>query len=192
MTYFTIKALHLIGVVSWFAGLFYLPRILIYSVEASQRPEPARGILLEQLTLMGRRLWFGITWPAMVVTCVFGLWVAALYDEWARPWVTVKLCLVLALVGYHFVCGSIRKEMAAGVFRWTSHRLRLFNEVPTVILISTVLVACLKTGVFQWPVAVGLVLTGLALTGGVYAYRLARKKGTEAPAGAGVEAEPAS
>lgn len=184
MTYFTVKALHLIGMVSWFAGLFYLPRIFIYATEARGRPEPARTVLLEQLELMGRRLWYGITWPAMVLTLAFGLWLAVLYDEWSRPWLHLKLTLVALLVGYHLVCGGLRKAIAAGTSRWTSHGLRLWNEVATVLLIAIVLAATLKSGVFRWSVAAGLVGTLLALTGGVYLYRLARRRG-EAPVPAG-------
>jgi len=180
VTYFTIKAVHLIGMVSWFAGLFYLPRIFIYSLEAQGRPELERRVLREQFEVMGRRLWYGITWPAMLVTLTFGLWLATLYDEWGRPWVIVKLCLVLALVGYHLVCGGIRKGLVAGTSRWTSHRLRLWNEVATVLLIAIVLVATLKSGAFRWSVAVGVGVTMVALTAGVYAYRLVRR----APAGA--------
>jgi putative membrane protein len=184
--YFIIKALHLIGMVSWFAGLFYIPRIFIYSIEAMDRPEPDRTVLLKQFEIMGRRLWLGITWPAMIITFVFGLWVAFLYNDWTQPWLLLKLALVAALVVYHLVCGSIRKGIINGTTKWTSHGLRLWNEVATVILIGTIFVACLKASFFTWGMGVGMVVTVFALTGGVYAYRALRKPDpSETPAPSG-------
>lgn len=178
MTYFVIKALHLIGMVSWFAGLFYIPRIFIYSVEALEKPELERRILLAQFQIMGRRLWYGITWPAMIVTLTFGLWLVILYNDWSQPWVHAKLTLVALLVVYHLICGSIRKGIVAGTSKWTSHRLRLWNEVATVILIATIFVATLKSQAFQLSLLVGIVVTIVALTAGVYLYRKVRKPTT--------------
>lgn len=180
MTYFTVKAIHLIGVVSWFAGLFYIPRIFIYSLEAYGRPEAERKVLLAQFEVMGRRLWYGITWPAMLITVVFGTWLVLLYDDWAQPWVWVKLGLVVSLIGYHLVCGVIRKQVVAGQTKWTSHRLRLWNEVATVILIASALVASLKNQALQWSVGASVVGVIFALTAGVYVYKKVRQRAGEA------------
>ncbi len=177
MSYLTVKALHLIGVVAWFAGLFYMPRLLIYDVEANDRPEPERRVLQPQFRLMGRRLWYGITWPAMLFTLVFGLWTVTLYSQWDRPWVHVKLTLVALLVVYHLVMGRVRKQLVEGTCRWTSTQLRLWNELATLHLIITVFVASLKESAFHWsvPVGIGGVIGGL--TAGVMIYKRVRLRG---------------
>jgi putative membrane protein len=169
-----VKALHLIAMVAWFAGLFYLPRILIYSVEALERPPAEREPLLAQLEVMGRRLWRGIAWPAMVATLAFGLWLAVLYNGWSQPWLHTKLTLVACLVSYLLVCGRLRRAVAARRPSWTSHRLRLWNEVATVLLVAIVLVATLKQAALSWQVAAGVVAVVLALAAAVQVYRRLR------------------
>ncbi len=110
MGYLFAKALHMVGFVSWFAGLFYIVRLFIYHVEAAARPEPERSLLHAQFTLMERRLWLAITVPAMVITVVFGGWLGYTYLS-AVPlatgaWLLVKLGLVALLLAYHLLCGS--------------------------------------------------------------------------------------
>ena len=175
MLYPLVKALHLIAMVAWFAGLFYLPRILIYSVEARELPPLERDALLAQLGIMGRRLWRGITWPAMIATLTFGLWLAVLYDGWSQPWLHTKLTLVACLVVYHLVCGRLRRAVASGEATWTSYRLRLWNEVATVLLIAIVLVATLKNAARSWAVAGGVVAVIVALAVAVHTYRRVRR-----------------
>ncbi|MEO1333221.1 MAG: CopD family protein [Myxococcota bacterium] len=177
MSYPTVKALHLIGMVAWFAGLFYMPRLLIYDVEAQERPETERAILHQQLRLMARRLWFGITWPAMIFTVVFGVYLVVLYDQWSRPWIHVKLTLVALLVVYHLVMGRIRRQLVEGRCGWSSTQLRLWNELATLHLIITVLVASLKEAAFHWTVPVGVVATLVSLTLGVMVYKKVRLRG---------------
>jgi putative membrane protein len=172
VSYLLFKGLHVIGFVSWFAGLFYMVRLFIYHVEALDRPEPDRTILASQFQVMERRLWFAITVPAMVMTLVFGSTLAVLYVRMSeglstQPWLHVKLTLVAVLVGYHLVCGKIRRQLAAGTCRWTSPRLRHWNEVATLLLVAIVMVAVFKS-LFSalWGtlalVALGIVL-GLAV-----------------------------
>lgn len=177
MLYLAVKALHLIAMVAWFAGLFYLPRILIYSVEAYERPAPERDPLLAQLEVMGRRLWRGITWPAMVATLGFGLWLAVLRSGWSEPWLHVKLTLLALLVAYHLKCGSLRRAVVARSTRWTSYHLRLWNEVATVLLIAIVLVATLKDAALSWTVVAAIGAVMLALTGAVQLYKRLRRRG---------------
>ncbi|HQS36508.1 MAG TPA: CopD family protein, partial [Sediminibacterium sp.] len=106
--YSYIKALHIIFVVTWFAGLFYIPRLMIYIIEANEKPEYEKTIIHEQLKIMLKRLWFGITWPSAFITFILGIWVA-LSGNWFNivfqkegKWFLVKLVLVLLLYGYHF------------------------------------------------------------------------------------------
>src|ERR1700754_3681053 len=98
--YLYIKALHIIFVVTWFAGLFYMPRLMVYNAEAGAQPEPARGILRNQYGVMMKRLWFGITWPSAVLTLIFGL--TTWYQLGVFPeWLKIKLLFVIGLYLYH-------------------------------------------------------------------------------------------
>ena len=142
MTFLVLRALHLIGVVCWFAGLFYVVRLFIYHVEAFDEPEPKRSILTEQYALMSRRLWYAITVPAMVLTAVAGTWLMFGYhDLLHEPWLHVKLAMLALLFGYHYDCGRIRKRLVRGERPYTSRQLRIYNEVATFLLVGIVFVA---------------------------------------------------
>ncbi|MEL6547607.1 MAG: CopD family protein [Myxococcota bacterium] len=180
VSYLTLKALHLIGAFSWFAGLFYMPRLLIYDVEAQERPGPERDVLQPQLRLMGRRLWNGIATPAMIFTLVFGLWLALTSSHWGSLWLNVKLGFLVLLVAYHHQMGRLRKQILAGTIRWSSTHLRLWNELATIFLLSIVFLAVLKNGAFHWSVPVGIIGTLGALTAGVMAYKRFRLRTTNA------------
>src|SRR6187402_2634283 len=103
MLYFYIKAIHIIFIVTWFAGMFYIPRLFIYATEANEKPEPDRSILQKQFTSMSKRLWLGITWPSAILTLIFGSWVAWIMFRTNLPeWLWIKLGFVLVLYLYHF------------------------------------------------------------------------------------------
>lgn len=172
--YLVVKALHLIGMVAWFAGLFYMPRLLIYDVEARSKPSSECDVLQAQFRIMARRLWFGITWPAMVFTIFFGLCLANLYGQWSRPWLHVKLSLVGLLVIYHLVTGRLRRQLASGAESWSSIQLRLWNELATLLLIALVLLGSLKELAFHWSVPLSVVAVVFGLTIGVLVYRRLR------------------
>jgi putative membrane protein len=140
-----LKALHIIALVSWFAGLFYLPRLFVYDVEANDKPQAKKEAIQEQLRIMQRRLYRGIMWPAMVLTWTFGLSLAYVVDAFSQPWFHFKLLFVLILTGYHLFCGKIRVELSNNLVRFNSKQLRLFNEIPTIILITIAFVIYLKT-----------------------------------------------
>lgn len=140
-----IKALHLIAVVSWFAGLLYIVRLFIYHVESASRPAAEREAFHTQFTLMERRLWYGITWPAFIATTVFGLWMMVLLEAWTQPWFHLKSAFLLLLIGYHLHCGKIRKDLATGHCRLSSGWLRIWNEVATLLLFAIVFTAVLKS-----------------------------------------------
>lgn len=142
MTFIVLRALHIIGVVCWFAGLFYLVRLFIYQTEALDKPEPERSILGAQLSLMARRLWYAITVPAMLLTAVAGLWLMFGYHNVVNErWLQIKLALLAVLFGYHFDCGRIRKRLARGERPYSSKQLRLYNEVATFLLVAIVFTA---------------------------------------------------
>ena len=143
MAYFYIKALHIIFIVTWFAGLFYMVRLFVYSAEANDKSEPERTILLKQFGLMQRRLWYGITWPSAILTLIFGTWIGILYGS-LPSWLLVKLFFVLGLFIYHLSLQSIFNQQKNENFKWTSQRLRMWNEVATLFLIAIIMLAVVK------------------------------------------------
>lgn len=177
-----LKALHIIFIVTWFAGMFYIVRLFIYQAEASQKPEPERSILLKQLQLMARRLWFGITWPSAILTLIFGPWVLLngnwhhLLDEPAGRWLLIKLIFVALLYGYHFTLHAIHARHAKGIFRYSSSQLRIWNEVATIFLVAIVMLATVKSSMsWIWGV-VGLAGLVIVLMSAIRIYRSLRKE----------------
>jgi putative membrane protein len=169
-----IKALHIIFVVTWFSGLFYVVRLFIYNAEANEKTEPEKSILQQQFTIMIRRLWFGITWPSAVLTLLFGsiIW----YLLGSLPlWLGVKLCFVLGLFLYHLSLHTIYRQQAKGIFIHSSQRLRIWNEVATIFLVAIVFLAVLKEGMsWLWGI-IGLALFVLAIMSAIRLYKLLRK-----------------
>lgn len=166
-----IKALHLVAVISWFAGLLYIVRLFIYHVETAARPEPERAAFHAQFTLMERRLWFGIAWPAMIAAAVFGLWLMHLVRAWEQPWFHLKAGLLVLLVAYHLACGRIRKDLAAGACRLTSRQLRIWNEAATLLLFAIVFAAVLKSPSAAGKAMLGVLAFGALLVGVLTAFR---------------------
>jgi putative membrane protein len=140
-----LKSLHLVFVVSWFAGLLYIVRLFIYHVEAAQRPEAERRVLEAQFIVMERRLWYAITWPAMVLAAFFGSALMILIRAYEQPWFHLKLGFLVLLLGYHLYCGKIRKDLLTGACRLTSRQLRIWNEVATLLLFAIVFTAVTKS-----------------------------------------------
>ncbi len=145
MAYSWFKAFHLIGIVVWFAGLFYLVRLFVYHAEAEGEPEPAKTILKKQYVLMEKRLYSIITTPGMLVTIVMAIGLISTEPEVLRaPWLHVKLAFVALLIFYHFYCGKMRKKLERGECQWTGQQFRALNEAPTLLLVVIVLLAVFK------------------------------------------------
>lgn len=176
MDYLYIKALHVIFVVCWFAGLFYMVRLFIYTKEAYEKEEPAKSILTAQLTLMQKKLWFMITWPSFIGTFIFGGWMLILNPAILTfPWMWLKLIFVGLLALYHLQCHAYYKQQKAGVFTTSSFKLRLFNELATVFLVAIVfLIIVRSTGGLVWGM-LGLFIFAALLMGGVFIYKKQRK-----------------
>ena len=174
MLYFYIKALHIIFVITWFSGLFYIVRLFIYSAEANEKPEPDRSILLKELGIMQSRLWYIITWPSAILTLIFGTWMGILYGS-LPPWLLVKLAFVLGLFVYHMTLNKILKDQQKGIFRWSSHKLRIWNEVATLFLFAIVMLAVVKELLDAVWGMVGLIGLGLVLFVAIQLYKRARK-----------------
>ena len=179
--YSYIKALHIIFIVTWFAGLFYMPRLFIYNTEANDKPEVARDALREQFNIMMRRLWYGITWPSAVLTLILGTTVM-LEGGWdklilqpAGRWLFIKLVFVIFLYAYHFSIHKILKDQLKSIFKYSSQQLRIWNEVATVFLIAIVMLAVVKEGMsFVWGL-IGLILFVILLMSSIRIYKMLRR-----------------
>jgi len=173
MTYLYIKALHIIFIVTWFSGLFYMVRLFIYIREAADKPEPERSILHAQLSLMSRRLWLGIAWPSALLTLLFGGWMLYLYGH-IPPWLIIKLCFVVGLYLYHFSLHIIYRQQSQHIFRFSSQQLRIWNEMATLFLIAIVFLVVIKQGISLLYGLAGLALLILILLSAIRIYKIRR------------------
>ncbi len=170
-----IKALHIIFIVTWFSGMFYIVRLFIYNTEAGNKPEMERNILRGQFSIMIKRLWFGITWPSAILTLIFGGWMWYLLGTTPR-WLFIKLCFVAGLYAYHFTLQAIFRQQAKGLFRYSSQQLRIWNEVATIFLVAIVMLVVVKQQIsLVWGLG-GLVLLVILLMSAVKIYKLLREK----------------
>lgn len=148
MDYYNIlKSLHIIFVVSWFAGLFYLPRLLIYHVESQDKDAQTRDILSKQFEKMEKLLFNAIMIPAMWLTWLTGLSMVYLvyWDSFqSHTWLHLKLAFVAGITIYHFVCRYLIRKFRASEFILSSNQLRLFNEIATILLVAVVFLVIAK------------------------------------------------
>ncbi|MDP3704572.1 MAG: protoporphyrinogen oxidase HemJ [Legionellaceae bacterium] len=135
-----IKSFHIIAMVAWFAGLFYLPRLFVYHADAVDR------ISIDRFKVMEYRLFYAITTPAAVLTTVLGIWLMSYNSSYYLnvSWMHAKLGLVVLLWIYHVLCGFFVKQFDRECSRRTSKFYRLFNEVPTLLLIGIVILVVIK------------------------------------------------
>jgi len=177
MTFLYLKAVHIIFIVTWFAGLFYMPRLFVYIVEAHSKGEPEKSILLKQLNLMASRLWYGITWPSAIVTLLMGAALILNQPSWLEQgFMHIKLTLVFFLYAYHFSLQYLFNQLKKGMVRYSSQQLRFWNEVATLFLISIVFIIVLKNALSMvWGLA-GLLAVTLLIVAGMAIYRKYRKK----------------
>ena len=172
----TVKALHIIFVVSWFAGLFYIVRLFIYHTEAQQKEEPARQILSAQFEIMERKLWWIITTPAMILTIAFGTWMIVLVPSYLdMGWMHIKLSFVAVLLIYHFVCQKILFNLKKGKYNWSSNRLRIWNEVATLALVAIVFLVVMKDSLNWIKGTIGFFAVAIGLMIGIKIYKRLRK-----------------
>ncbi len=175
--YLYIKALHIIFIVTWFSGMFYIVRLFIYNTEAAEKPDPAKTILHDQYRVMIKRLWLGITWPSALLTLIFGLWMLDMFGS-LPTWLIIKLCFVLGLFLYHFSLQRIYAQQMKGIFRWSSRQLRIWNEVATVFLVAIVMLVSVKQNMsWAWGL-LGLIAFVIVLMSAIKVYRRLREKGS--------------
>jgi protoporphyrinogen IX oxidase len=135
-----LKAFHVVAVVAWFAGLFYLPRLYVYHADAED------SISIERFKVMERRLFAIMTIGAVAGLLLGGAMLLAAPSYLAMPWLRIKLLLVLLLIGYHGYCRKLLRDFAENRNTHGARWYRTFNEVPTLLLIGIVLLAVLKPG----------------------------------------------
>ena len=173
--YFYIKALHIIFIVTWFAGMFYIVRLFIYNTEANEKAEPEKSILNKQFSIMIKRLWLGITWPSAILTLIFGTWMGFLYGG-IPSWLWVKLGFVAGLYAYHFTLQKIYSDEMKGIFKYSSNQLRIWNEVATIFLVAVVMIVSVKNSLSWVYGLVGLALLVVILMSAIKIYKSIRNK----------------
>ena len=133
-----LKALHLIFMVTWFAGLFYLPRLFVYHAMSSD------SISLERFKIMERKLFFGIMTPGAILTLIFGGWLLVISNQSYTLWLPIKLGLIGVLIVYHIYCGKLVTDFRKDNNRHSHVYYRWFNEFPVLILIAIVVLAVIR------------------------------------------------
>lgn len=176
-----IKALHLIFIVTWFAGLFYIPRLFVYQIEAFYKPSPEKEILGKQLKLMAKRLWNIITWPSAILATSFAIWLLILNPGILHaPWMQVKLGFVALLILYHLKTHQYYKQLQKNDVRKTSSFMRLWNEGATFILFAVIFLVILKSAINWIFGVIGILVLGVLLMLGFKIYKNIRSKNPDA------------
>ena len=185
MTYQYIKALHIIFIVTWFAGLFYIVRLFIYTVEAHQEAESARSVLLAKLKDWSLRLWYGITWPSAVLTLGLGSYFLYFYYQAGGipSWLWLKLGFVVGLFVYHGLCHLLYRQLQRDEVRYSSQQLRVWNEVATLFLVSIVFIVILKNALSLLWALLGLVAFAAVLMVAIRLYKRVRDRNKPANKG---------
>lgn len=180
MEYNYIKALHLIFVITWFAGLFYIVRLFVYHAEAKQKPQPDQDILTKQYQLMQYRLWYIITWPSAVLASIFAYWMLFFTESgkfWLiQPWMHVKLAFVLLLYIYHGKCHQIFKQLQKNEVKHSSNFFRIWNEGATLILFAIVFLVILKNALNWIYGVIGIFVFSILIMLGFKLYKRIREK----------------
>jgi putative membrane protein len=173
--YVYVKALHIIFVVTWFAGLFYIVRLFIYNREAQEKREPERKILQDQFGIMINRLWWGITWPSCILTLIFGTSLLFTYQV-IPTWLWIKIGFVLGLLLYHFSLQVIFQQHKKKIFKYSSGQLRIWNEAATVFLVAIVMLVVVRSGIgLVWSLS-GLVAFVAILMAAIKVYKYLRNR----------------
>jgi len=178
--YLWFKSLHIIGVIVWFSGLFYLVRLFIYHEESRSMEDKLKIAFNNQYTLMEKRLANIITTPGMILALSMAICMVIMQPSWlSEKWLQIKISFVLGLVIYHYYCYKIMNSLQNGTSNISAKNLRLLNELPTLLLFIIVLLVIFKnnfpTSIATWSV-VGLIIFMLA---SIQLYAKIRKKNEE-------------
>lgn len=177
MEYLAVKSLHIIFITTWFSGLFYIIRLFIYYKEAEEKSEVEKTILQKQYALMSKRLWYIITWPSAVLATIFAVWLLLLMPVYiTQTWMLIKLGFVIALYAYHWSCQVMYNQISKGYLNVSSFKLRIWNEVATIILFACVFLVVLKTTLGWIYGVLGIVGVSILLMLGIKLYKKIREK----------------
>ncbi len=173
-------SVHIVFVISWMAGLFYILSLFIYHTEANDKPEPDRSILVGQFLKMEATLWKIIATPAMIISVLAGasmLYINPTLLE--ADWMMVKLGFVVALIIYHFICQRIVKQLKAGIYKMNSFQLRLWRELATIFMVAIVFTVILKNAVNWIYGLIGIMGLAFVIMFAVKAYKRYREKNSK-------------
>lgn len=177
MYYNYVKALHLIFVITWFAGLFYIPRLFIYHVEGLKKSKRIADILIPQFKIMEKRLWYIITWPSAILSILFAGWLIVLMPDWlAQPWMHLKLFFVVLLIFYHLKTHKMFLKFQLDEANYSSMFLRIWNEGATVLLFAIVFLVILKDSLHWVSGLLGFLGICVVLLLGIKLYKRITKK----------------
>ena len=155
--------------------MFYIVRLFIYNTEAAEKTGTEREVLLTQFRIMIRRLWLGITWPSAILTMIFGPWIWIMMGS-TPDWLVVKLVFVVLLYLYHFSLHFLYSEQQKGIFRFSSQKLRIWNEMATLLLFAIVFLASVKQAM-SWVFGLaGIISLAVILMIAIRIYRKIRTK----------------
>ena len=175
-----LKSLHLIFVITWFAGLFYIVRLFVYQIEAADKPSPEKEILQKQYKIMAYRLWYIITWPSAVLASIFAFsmfFFTPMGNAWLQmPWMHVKFGFVFVLYLYHLKCQQIFSQLQRDEVKYTTNFMRLWNEGATIILFAVVFLVVLKNAVNWIYGVIGIILFSVLLMLGFKFYKRIRER----------------
>ncbi len=168
MAYLWFKSFHILGFVAWFAGLFYIPRLFIYHIEAQERQEPVKTALKEEYSRIEKLLYKLIMMPAMIFTIAMAIGIISTEPEVIKlPWLHVKLFFVLLLIGFHFYCGRLIRQLEAGTSPISGLQMRRINEIPTILLGLVVLLAIFKdslpTNIAAWGTGITILIFAIII-----------------------------
>jgi putative membrane protein len=176
-----VKSFHLIFVITWFAGLFYIPRLFVYQIEAFYKSSPEKEILGKQLKLMAKRLWFIITWPSAILATFFAIWLLILRPGYLElGWMHVKLAFVLLLYIYQFKTHIYYKQLQKDEVKVTSNFMRIWNEGATFILFAVVFLVIVQSAINWIYGVIGIIVLGLLIMLGFKLYKNIRSKNPDA------------
>lgn len=179
MDYNILKSLHIIFVITWFSGLFYIVRLFVYHVEALEKPYPEKIILSNQYKIMENRLWYIITIPSALFTFIIGFWLLLFTETgkvWFKmPWMHIKLFFVFLLYVYMYICHIYFKQLQNNTCKKTSMFFRLWNEVATIILLSVVFLVVMKDELNWLYALLGMILVVIIIMIATKIYKKIRK-----------------
>lgn len=179
MAFLYSKALHIIFIVTWFAGLFYAPRLFIYTMEAYEKETSEnQQVIVPYLLRWTRLLWYGITWPSAIITLCLGLTLifTSHYKYNMPDWLWLKIAFVVGLYGYHFACHAMFNKLQQGKTIWSSQKLRFWNEVATIFLFAIVFLVILRSALSMAYGLIGLTIFVVVLMSSIMLYKKYRNR----------------